>query len=165
VESIVINKRNDLGWSSGGGSMNLISTSPSKRTLLVIASDQANMQLMTQLIARRDDLSLLTAVNGKVGLKLADTFLPKVVVLDTKPSDICASGVLKGLRENPSTAHIPVIAVSSDARESQIQAGLQGGFYRYLTKPYKLTELLEAIDSSLMYSLGKTEGVDTSSSV
>ena len=142
--------------------MNLIATPSSERTLLVIASDQANMLLMTQLIARRGDLNLLTAVNGKEGLKLANTSQPEVVVLDTALSDICTNEVLKGLHENPRTSDIPVIAVSSDAQETQIQAGLQAGFYRYLTKPYKLTDLLDAIDSSLRYGLGNSESVNTS---
>lgn len=134
--------------------MDLTSTPTSGRTLLVIASDKVNMQLMTQLIARRDDLNLMTAVNGIEGMKLADTSLPEVVVLDTALSDICAREVLKGLRGNPMTSHIPVIAVSSDAYSAQIQASLQAGFYRYLTKPYKLIDLMEAIDCSLGYCLG-----------
>jgi len=134
--------------------MDLISTPTSERTLLVIASDEVNMQLMTQLIARRDDLNLMTAVSGMDGMKLADTSPPAVVVLDTALSDICAREVLKSLRGNPMTSHIPVIAVSSDAHPAQIQAGLQAGFYRYVTKPYKLTDLLEAIDCSLSYCLG-----------
>ena len=138
--------------------MDLISTPASERTLLVIASDEVNMQLMTQLIARRDDLNLMTAVNGMDGMKLADTSLPAVVVLDTALSDIGAREVLKSLRGSPMTSHIPVIAVSSDAHPAQIQAGLQAGFYRYVTKPYKLTDLLEAIDCSLSYCLGKPVG-------
>ncbi|MCM2341006.1 response regulator [Rhodoferax sp.] len=141
--------------------MGLISTPTSERTLLVIASDKANMQIMTQLIARRDDLNLITAVSGMEGMKLADTSLPEVVVLDTGLSDICAREVLKGLRGNPVTSHIPVIAVSSDAHPAQIQAGLQAGFYRYLTKPYKLTDLLDAIDCSLSYCLGNLTRVLT----
>ena len=133
--------------------MNLISTPNSGHTLLVIASDKVNMQLMTQVIDRRDDLNLMTAVNGMEGMTLADTFLPEVVVLDTALSDICAREVLKCLRGDPMTSHIPVIAVSSDAHPAQIEAGLQAGFYRYLTKPYKLIDLLEAIDCSLIYCL------------
>lgn len=120
-----------------------------ERALLVIASDKANMQIMTQVIAGRIELNLLTAVNGKEGMQLADSFQPEVVVLDTSLSDIRASEVLKGLRSNPQTSHIPIIAVSTDAYPAQIHAGLQAGFYRYLTKPYRLTDLLDAIDGSL----------------
>lgn len=132
-----------------------ISTLSPTHTLLVIGSDPANMQLMTQLISRRDDLNLLTADNGKDGLNLAGAYLPGVVVLDTSLSDIRASEVLKGLRGNPQTSHIPVIAVSADACAAHIQAALQAGFARYLTKPYKLTDLLDAIDRSLSDSRRK----------
>jgi CheY-like chemotaxis protein len=142
--------------------MNLISTQSSARTLLLIASDQANMQLMTQLISRRVDLNLVTAVNGKDGMKLAGSSQPEVVVLDTALSDIRAGEVLKGLRGNPLTSHIPVIAVSSDAYSTQIHAGLQAGFNRYLTKPYKLTDLLDAIDDSLRNGFGESKNTHLS---
>jgi CheY-like chemotaxis protein len=125
-----------------------------RHTLLVISSDRANMQLVTHLIANRNDLKLLAAPSGNEGMKLAGTAQPKVIVMDTELSDACAKEVLKGLKENPLTSHIPVIAVSADAYPAQIQSGLQDGFYRYLTKPYKLTDLMDGIDSSLKYSLG-----------
>lgn len=144
--------------------MNLISTPSSERTLLVISSDQVNLQLMTQLIAMRDDLKLLTAQNGKDGMALAREAQPQVVVMDTGLSDTCAKEALKGLRGHPLTSRIPVIAVSSDAQEAQIQAGLQAGFYRYLTKPYKLTDLLDAIDDASRYSLGKSDRAGTTMS-
>lgn len=142
--------------------MNSLSTSSPKHTVLVIASDRANLQIMSQLIARRVDLNLLTAVNGKEGMQLADASRPEVVVLDTSLSDICAGVVLKHLLSSPRTAYIPVVAVSAEAMPAHIEAGLQAGFYRYLTKPYKLTDLLQAIDGSLLYSQGKSQGRQTS---
>lgn len=84
--------------------MDLISTPNSGRTLLVIASDKVNMQIMTQLIARRDDINLMRAVNGVEGMNLADTSQPEAVVLDTALSAICVREVLKGLRGNPMTS-------------------------------------------------------------
>ena len=130
-------------------------------TLLIISSDQANMRLMTQLIATRDDVSVLTACNGSDGLELMVSSQPEVVVVDTGLSDICATLLLKSLRATSATSHIPVIAVSSDAQLAQIDAGLQAGFYRYLTKPYRLGDLLDAIDSSLRYSFCKADSFDS----
>jgi CheY-like chemotaxis protein len=121
------------------------------------------MQLMTQLIATRDDLKLLTANNGRDGLEWAGACQPEVVVMDTGLSDISAGDALAWLRENPATSHIPVIAVSSDALKIQIDAGLQAGFYRYLTKPFKLTDLLDAIDNSLGYTLERDDRFSSSS--
>jgi CheY-like chemotaxis protein len=122
--------------------------------LLVISGDSANLQLMTQLIARRGDLTLRTAHSGVDGMELAVTTRPQVIVLDTNHADTCAKEAFKGLKVNPLTSRIPVIAVSSDALPEQIQAGLNAGFYRYLTKPYILSDLMAAIDDSLGYTLG-----------
>ena len=141
--------------------MNLCSTSTSVQKVLVIASDWANREIITQVIAMRADLGLLTAPNGQVGMELATACQPEVVVMDTELSDVSAQEVLAQLRSNPLTSHIPVIAVSSDASRTQIAAGLQAGFYRYLTKPYKLTDLLDAIDSALRYGLGNSQSVET----
>ena len=137
--------------------MNLCSTSMSVHKVLVIASDEANMEIITQVIAMRADLALMTAPNGQVGMELAAACRPEVVVMDTELSDISAREVLGLLRGNLLTSHIPVVALSADASQTQVDAGLQAGFYRYLTKPYKLTDLLDAIDGALMYGLGKTE--------
>jgi CheY-like chemotaxis protein len=136
----------------GGSDMNSAATPSCVPTLLVISSDRANMQLMTQLIATRGDLTLRTAPNGMDGIELASSVQPAVVVMDTELSDTCAKEVLKGLKGNPHTSRIPVVAVSSEAFPAQVQAGLKAGFYRYLTKPYKLPDLMDAIDDSLGYT-------------
>jgi CheY-like chemotaxis protein len=134
--------------------MNSVATPYGGHSLLVISSDRANLLLMTQLVTTRGDLSVHAATNGLDGMKLASLVQPAVVVIDTGLSDTCAKVVLKTLNENILTSKIPVIAVSVDAQVSQVLAGLKAGFYRYLTKPYKLADLLDAIDDSLGYSLG-----------
>ena len=131
----------------------------SVRTVLLVGSgsDSAGMELMTQLIARRDDLNLLSTNSGREAMELAAAGQPDVVVMDTDVSDVNARDALAWLRRSPSTSHIPVIAVSSDALKTQIDAGLQAGFYRYLTKPFKLTDLLDAIYNSFDNTLERID--------
>jgi CheY-like chemotaxis protein len=59
---------------------------------------------------------------------------------------------LKILREDPATAHIPVIAISANAMPRDIERGLKAGFFRYITKPIKLNELMEALDAALEFA-------------
>ena len=59
---------------------------------------------------------------------------------------------MKILHNNPATSHIPVVALSSNAYPSQVKQGLDAGFFRYLTKPYKLNEFLATIDLALASS-------------
>ena len=54
---------------------------------------------------------------------------------------------LRALREPPETKDIPVIALTAAASERDKQRGVQAGFYRYLTKPVKVDELLGALEA------------------
>jgi CheY-like chemotaxis protein len=58
---------------------------------------------------------------------------------------------LKVLIANPATAHIPVVALSANAMPRDIEKGLKAGFYRYLTKPIKVKELMDTLNETLEY--------------
>lgn len=133
----------------------------SVRTVLLVASasQSTNMLLMTQLLARRNDLKLLTTNSSKVCVEVAVARQPDVIVMDTELPYVSAIEALALLRTNPATSHIPVIAVSAEAFKTQIDAGLRAGFYRYLTKPFKLTDLLDAIDNSCGYTMERFERI------
>ena len=60
--------------------------------------------------------------------------------------------VLKALAKNPATWNIPVIAISANAMQADIQKGIEAGFFRYLTKPIKLNELLDALTFAFKYT-------------
>lgn len=56
---------------------------------------------------------------------------------------------LKKLRENPLTTHIPVIALSSNAKPQEIEQGISAGFMRFVPKPINADEFLSAVDAAL----------------
>jgi len=119
------------------------------RTLLYVEDNPANLQLVQQLIARRPDLELLTAVNADLGIDLARTHRPDLILMDINLPGISGIQALKILGENPDTASIRVLALSANAMPDDIRKGLEAGFFRYLTKPIKVTEFMEALDSAL----------------
>jgi CheY-like chemotaxis protein len=57
--------------------------------------------------------------------------------------------VFQILRDNPLTARIPVIAITANALPGDIEAGLQAGFFRYLTKPFLIDDFMVALDQAL----------------
>jgi len=118
-------------------------------TLLYVEDNLANMALVKQLVARRGDLNFLTAINGDLGLLMARTYKPAIILLDINLPGKSGYEVLKLLRDDPITMHIPTIALSSNAFQRDIDEGLEAGFFRYITKPYKLEDLLEALDHAL----------------
>ena len=63
------------------------------------------------------------------------------------------------------TAHIPVIALSANAIPRDIEKGLEAGFFRYLTKPIKVTEFLVTIDLAMTFAAGAQENTATPSAL
>jgi CheY-like chemotaxis protein len=115
-------------------------------TLLYVEDNPADLKLVEQIIARRSDIRLLTAVNGKSGIEIARVSQPDVIVMDINLSDISGFKALNILRSDSTTAHIPVIALSANAMQLNIESGLEAGFFLYLTKPIKLNEFMDALD-------------------
>jgi len=119
------------------------------RTLLYVEDNPANLVLVEQLIARRSDLKLLTAVDGHLGVELARTYQPDLILMDINLPGISGFDALEILRNDASTAHIPIIALSANAVPRDVKRGLDAGFFRYLTKPIKVPEFMDALDVAL----------------
>jgi PAS domain S-box-containing protein len=124
-------------------------------TLLYVEDNQANMRLVEQIIARRPDLSLLTAVNGLLGIELARKEQPTVILMDINLPGISGVAAMEILREDPATAHIPVVALSANANPRDIEIGLAKGFFRYLTKPIKIKEFTDTLNAALKFREAK----------
>ena len=69
--------------------------------------------------------------------------------MDINLPGISGLQALKILHEDPTTAHIPVIALSANAMPRDVEKGLAAGFFRYLTKPIKVNELMVTLDEAL----------------
>jgi CheY-like chemotaxis protein len=127
------------------------------RTLLYVEDNPANMELVEQLIELRPDIQLITAVNGTLGIELARAALPTAILMDINLPGISGVKALKILRDDPSTAHIPVVALSANAMPRDIAKGIEAGFYRYLTKPIIVKEFMETLNATLEFA-EKTSG-------
>jgi signal transduction histidine kinase/ActR/RegA family two-component response regulator len=117
-----------------------------RRTVLYVEDNPANLMLVEDLIARRPDIHLLSAMDGASGVALARQCLPDAILMDINLPGICGIQAMKILRADPLTAHIPVVAVSANAIPGDIEKGLEAGFFRYLTKPIKVNEFMDTLD-------------------
>ena len=118
-------------------------------TLLHVEDNPANLKLVEQLIARRPDIHLLSAINGTLGIELARTCMPEVILMDINLPGISGIEALKILRQDPVTSHIPIVALSANALPRDVERGLKAGFFRYLTKPIKVKEFMETLNEAL----------------
>ena len=122
------------------------------RTLLYVEDNPANLMLVEDIIARRPDIRLLSAMDGNLGVAIARASLPDVILMDINLPGISGIKALKILAEDPATAHIPVIALSANAMPRDITKGLEAGFFSYLTKPIKVNEFMDMLDVALMFA-------------
>jgi CheY-like chemotaxis protein len=120
-----------------------------RQTLLYVEDNPANLLLVEEIMARRPDVKLLTARDGISGIELARKAMPQVILMDINLPGINGMQALKVLREDMATAHIPVIALSANAMPSDIEKGMEAGFFFYLTKPIRVIQFMQALDAAL----------------
>jgi PAS domain S-box-containing protein len=126
------------------------------RTLLYVEDNRANMELVEQLIARQSDMRLIGAPDAMRGIAMARAYQPDVILMDINLPGISGMQALQILRDDPSTEHIPVLALSANAMPRDIEKGLTAGFYRYLTKPIRVNEFLAALDEGFKMAQART---------
>jgi len=138
-----------------------ISADTPLRTLLYVEDNPANLLLVENLLERRPDIHLLSAQDGLRGIEVAHASLPDVILMDINLPGISGIQALKILRKDPTTARIPVIALSANAMPRDIAKGLEVGFFRYLTKPIKLNEFLDTLDAAILFSETQSASTNT----
>ena len=127
-----------------------------RRTVLYVEDNPANLALVEELIMRRPNLRLISAADGNLGVEYAWTYLPEVILMDLHLPGISGIEAMKILRADPTTAHIPVIAISANALSADIVLAMEAGFFHYLTKPIRLNEFMTVLDVALDISNSKS---------
>ena len=118
-------------------------------TVLYIEDNPDNLKLVELVCAQVEGLTLLSADNAMLGLALAAERKPDVVLMDINMPGMNGYEALERLQGNAATRAIPVIALSASATARDIEKGEKAGFYRYLTKPVDLDQLLGCIQEAI----------------
>jgi PAS domain S-box-containing protein len=118
-------------------------------TILYIEDNPANLGLVEGIIEQYPDVTLLSAMQGGLGIELAVQHVPDLVLLDVNLPDISGVEVLRRLTRHPGTANIPVVILSADATRTRIQQLLDSGARAYITKPLELREFLQTIAATV----------------
>ena len=115
--------------------------------VLYIEDNPVNALIISEMVARRTDLSLLVATDGASGVRQAQELLPELILLDMQLPDFDGFEVLRQLRAEPRTAGIRCIALSANAMPADIQRALNAGLSDYWTKPLDLKAFMAALDA------------------
>ena len=122
--------------------------------VLQIEDNPSNSALVEQVLAKRPDVRLVSAGEGRAGLELARQHRPDLVLLDLHLPDLPGDELLHRLKAVPELADTKVVVVSADATPSRIREMLDLGVEGYLTKPVDVDALLRLVD----YEIGAKHG-------
>jgi len=120
-----------------------------RRLILYVEDNNANVVFMKDLVSTFEDVELLTAGTAEIGVDLARTRAPEAIIMDINLPGMSGLDALRALRGFPETKNIPVIGLSAAASERDQQRAVQAGFFRYLTKPVNVDELIDSLTAAL----------------
>ncbi|MBD2667014.1 response regulator receiver modulated diguanylate phosphodiesterase [Richelia sinica FACHB-800] len=116
--------------------------------ILVIEDEESVRENLLDLLAA-EEFETIAAANGKIGLNLALSEAPDLILCDMMMPEMDGFGVLKALRQDPLTVTIPFIFLTAKSAKSDFRQGMDMGADDYLTKPFTRAELLSAIMNKL----------------
>ncbi|CAN5229392.1 hypothetical protein BH09BAC5_BH09BAC5_12380 [soil metagenome] len=119
---------------------------------ILLIEDNLEMRENTAEILELANYKVLTATNGKEGVKLAQADSPDLIICDIMMPELDGYGVLHMLSKIPETASIPFIFLTAKAEKADYRKGMSMGADDYLTKPFDDMELLGAVEVRLKKS-------------
>lgn len=118
------------------------------RKILVIEDDENIRESLVELLEMRA-YNLLSAGNGEVGLELAKSSVPDLILCDVMMPGLTGYEVIEQIRRTAELQKVPFVFLSAKAMETDIQKGIDLGANLYLTKPFKAQELFSVVDKLL----------------
>jgi DNA-binding response OmpR family regulator len=120
-----------------------------KREKVVIIEDETDILEVIEYNLSREGFRVLSARDGKEGLRLVRKEAPDLVLLDLMLPGLDGVEVCRRLKEDALTRAIPIIMVTAKGEESDIVLGLGIGADDYVTKPFSPKELLARVKAVL----------------
>ncbi|MEI6260171.1 MAG: response regulator [Deltaproteobacteria bacterium] len=115
------------------------------KTIIVVEDAPLNMKLIREILTYRGD-TVFEAANGREGVDLAIEKKPDLILMDIQMPVMDGMEAARLIKANPSTRHIPIVALTGYAMDGDEKQMREAGCDGYLSKPFKIKELLLAID-------------------
>lgn len=118
------------------------------KTILLI-EDNDDIRNNTARIMELASYKVIVAENGKVGLEKAIESNPDLIICDIMMPILDGYGVLHAIQRNDAIKNTPFIFLTAKTEREDFRKGMELGADDYVTKPFEVTELLNAIDRRL----------------
>ena len=125
-------------------------TGGARHLVVYVEDNPSNIAFMKDVLEDVAGVELLTAPTAEIGLELIRARLPRLVIMDINLPGMSGFDAVNRLHEWPETRRIPVIGLSAAALAKDTLRAKDAGFYRYLTKPVKVAELMSTLEELLV---------------
>lgn len=120
----------------------------SKATVL-IADDQENMRTTLARVLSLEGYTYLLAASGRSALEMLEQRRIDLALLDINMPGMDGIAVVERIKANPALADLPIIMLTGQMDSSSVLRCKVLGVNDYLVKPYKISVLLQRIESAL----------------
>ncbi len=117
------------------------------KTVLLIEDNTEIRENLSELLELYS-YKVLTADNGLQGWEMAQQHLPSAIICDVKMPQMSGFELLQLLKTRTDTACIPFIFISASAQKHEVMKGEDSGAMAYVTKPFKIEEILELLQKA-----------------
>ena len=108
--------------------------------ILAVDDNEDNLQLISELLLLMN-CCFITATDGKSAISMAQTYKPKLILLDMMLPDVSGIEVANYLKQDSKTEEILIVAVTAMARDEDKERFAEAGCEDCITKPYIIDEL------------------------
>jgi CheY-like chemotaxis protein len=116
--------------------------------ILLVEDNEMNRDMLTRRLARHG-FEVCCAPDGPTGVRMAEEEMPALILMDVALGDMDGWEATTLIKARPSTADIPIIALTAHALASDRQRSVEVGCSDFDTKPVDLPRLLGKIDACL----------------
>jgi DNA-binding response OmpR family regulator len=118
---------------------------PQQAPIILVVDDEEDIRYLLQISLEQEGFRVVTASSGREALHFIADNRPDLVVLDVMMPEIDGFEVLRRLKENEATCHIPVVMLTAKDSTSAVVSGLEIGADFYWTKPFKVPDLARTV--------------------
>ena len=115
-----------------------------RKKILAVDDEPASLEIIKEALSENYDLR--TASTGEEALEIAPEFIPDLIVLDIMMPGIDGYEVCQRLREDLDFKSTPIIMVTAKTKSEEMIEGMKAGAEDYITKPFKVEDLMESIE-------------------
>jgi twitching motility two-component system response regulator PilG len=116
------------------------------KTVLIV-EDEPDAAELFSVMMRVNGYEVIKMFVSTPAMKMISQVKPNIVIMDIMMPDVSGLEVIKFMRRDESLKHIPVVVVSAKSSPEDIQAGMDAGATKYLTKPVAYMDLLNAVQN------------------